>query len=246
MYSAKHAASVFAGPPRRFRWPPPADTNELAARHEEVVMRRGTCSIVVGVVVGLFLLASSAFAQITTGTISGRVVDASGGVIPGATVVLISETRGTKSAPVVTNATGDYVFPNVTPDTYTVEVTPRGVQDRQAHRASRCRGGDRVGVPAADARDRAASPKPSRSSARRRSCRRRAASGRSPSPPSRSRTCRSAAANFTSLTAVRPGRERHGRHLGRRHAPRRRQPEQHHDGRHLGHGHGQQRPDAAA
>ena len=48
-------------------------------------------------------------------------------------VILVSETRGTKSAPVATNATGDYVFPNVAADTYTVEVTLAGVQDHAAH-----------------------------------------------------------------------------------------------------------------
>ena len=65
-------------------------------------------------------------AQVTTGTVYGTVKDAQGGVIPGATLVLTSDTRGTKSAPVVTNATGDYVFPNVTADTYTLEVTMNG------------------------------------------------------------------------------------------------------------------------
>ena len=64
-----------------------------------------------------------ASAQVTTGTVSGTVKDAQGGVIPGATVMLISEARGTRSAPAITNATGDFVFPNVTADTYTVEVT---------------------------------------------------------------------------------------------------------------------------
>ena len=54
---------------------------------------------------------------------SGTVRDAQGGVIPGATVVLISEGRGTRSEPAITNPTGDFVFPNVTVDTYTVEVT---------------------------------------------------------------------------------------------------------------------------
>ena len=44
-------------------------------------------------------------------------------VIPGATVVLISESRGTRSEPAITNPTGDFVFPNVTVDTYTIEVT---------------------------------------------------------------------------------------------------------------------------
>ena len=61
------------------------------------------------------LLAAPALAQITTGNVAGTVKDAQGGVVPGATVVLVSETRGTKSRPAVTNDTGDYVFPNVTP-----------------------------------------------------------------------------------------------------------------------------------
>src|SRR5216684_3307136 len=65
----------------------------------------------------------TASAQITTGSVTGVVRDAQGGVVPGATAVLISEARGTKSAPVVTDETGVYVLPNVTPDTYTLEVT---------------------------------------------------------------------------------------------------------------------------
>jgi hypothetical protein len=56
-----------------------------------------------------------AAAQITTGTVTGTVRDAQGGVIPGATVVLTSESRGTKLAPVVTNETGNFVIPNVSP-----------------------------------------------------------------------------------------------------------------------------------
>ena len=85
-------------------------------------------------------------AQITTGTVTGTVKDAQGGVIPGATVVLVSEARGTKLAPVVTNETGDFVIPNVTADVYTVEVTMDSFKTvrRQNIRVS---GGDRVGVP---------------------------------------------------------------------------------------------------
>ena len=67
--------------------------------------------------------------------------DAQGGVIPGATVVLISETRGTESAPAITNETGTYVFPNVTPDTYTVEITLQAFKTvrRGRHRGQRRR-----------------------------------------------------------------------------------------------------------
>jgi hypothetical protein len=71
----------------------------------------------------LFTVALSAVAQITTGTVVGTVKDAQGGVIPGATVTLISETKGTRSTPTVTNSTGDFQFPVTPVDTYTVEVT---------------------------------------------------------------------------------------------------------------------------
>src|SRR6476646_7818266 len=67
--------------------------------------------------------AATASAQVTTGSIGGTVKDAQGGVIPGATVVLISESQNTKSAPVVTNARGDFVFVNAKSDTYTIEIS---------------------------------------------------------------------------------------------------------------------------
>ena len=91
--------------------------------------------------------ASPARAQITTGNISGTVQDAQGGVIPGATVVLKSESRGTALAPVVTNEAGVYVFPNVTPDVYTIEVTMDSFKTVR-RTGIRVSGGDRVGVPA--------------------------------------------------------------------------------------------------
>jgi hypothetical protein len=88
-----------------------------------------------------------AAAQITTGTVTGNVKDAQGGVVPGATVVLISEARGTKLAPVVTNEAGDFVIPNVTPDTYSVEVTMDSF--RTVRRTGiAVSGGDRVGLAA--------------------------------------------------------------------------------------------------
>src|SRR5262245_39685519 len=100
-----------------------------------------------GLILAILPTASPARAQITTGTVTGNVKDAQGGVIPGATVVLISETRGTKSAPAVTNENGDYVFPNVTPDTYTVEVTLEAF--KTVRRAGVVvSGADRVGIPA--------------------------------------------------------------------------------------------------
>src|SRR5580765_7706454 len=99
-----------------------------------------------GGVIALCLLSTSlAFAQITTGTVTGTVKDPTGLSIPGATVVLISETRGTKSAPAVTNETGDYVFPNVLADSYTVEITLEAFKTVRRNNVA-VSGGDRVGV----------------------------------------------------------------------------------------------------
>jgi hypothetical protein len=68
------------------------------------------------------LWAGSALAQITSGSVAGTVRDAQGGVIPGATVVLVNERQGTRSVPTVTSGTGDFVFANVSSGTYAVEV----------------------------------------------------------------------------------------------------------------------------
>jgi hypothetical protein len=76
------------------------------------------------VVAGCLLTSAiAASAQVTTGSIGGTVKDQQGGVIPGATVTLMSESQNTKSAPVVTNETGNFVFVNVKSDTYTIEIT---------------------------------------------------------------------------------------------------------------------------
>jgi hypothetical protein len=90
-------------------------------------------------------LAATASAQITTGLVSGTVHDPQGGVVPGATVVLVSDTKGTRSAPVVTSGTGDYVFPNVTPDTYTVEISMDGFKTLRRSGIA-VSGGDRVAL----------------------------------------------------------------------------------------------------
>src|SRR5258708_23025710 len=94
-------------------------------------MLRRKLLVGMGLMLALLVSSSPVLAQITTGTVSGNVKDAQGGVIPGATVVLISESRGTKSSPAVTNETGNYVFPNVTADTYTIEVSLQAFQTRK-------------------------------------------------------------------------------------------------------------------
>jgi Carboxypeptidase regulatory-like domain len=91
-------------------------------------------------------VATRVAAQITTGTVFGTVKDSTGGVVPGATVVLISETKGTKSQPQITNPVGEYVFPYVTGDTYSVEVSLTGFKTVQ-QKEVKVSGADRVTVP---------------------------------------------------------------------------------------------------
>ena len=109
-----------------------------------MTVRRCWRVLVAALIVGA--VAAPTSAQITTGNISGTIKDSSGGVVPGATAILINEAQRTKSAPAISNATGDYVFPNVTAGTYTVEVSMTGFKTltRPGVVVS---GGDRVVVP---------------------------------------------------------------------------------------------------
>ena len=63
-------------------------------------------------------------AQVTTGTLVGTVRDQNG-IVPGATVTIREQNRGT-SASFVTDETGSYTAPFLTPGTYAVEVNVSG------------------------------------------------------------------------------------------------------------------------
>ena len=71
--------------------------------------------------------AASLDAQVLYGSIVGNVRDASGGALPGATVVVThNETKAKRET--VTDAVGAYRFSTVQPGTYTVVVTMTGFQ----------------------------------------------------------------------------------------------------------------------
>ena len=106
----------------------------------------GAFAVLACLCVALLLLPASASAQVTTGNVTGRVADSSGAVVPNANVVLISEVHGNRSAAVKTNKEGDYTFADVTPDTYTVEVTAPAFKT-SLEKGIEVTGGDRVGVP---------------------------------------------------------------------------------------------------
>ena len=75
-----------------------------------------------------FVFAAPARAQISTSaTISGTVTDASGAVVPQASVVLINEATGIRTT-IETNNDGSYVVPGLMAGTYTVTVTKQGFQ----------------------------------------------------------------------------------------------------------------------
>ena len=67
---------------------------------------------------------SPAFAQTGTSSISGTVTDNSGGVIPGATVVVTPEAGASFNT--VTNSQGVFAIPALTPGVYKVTVTLQG------------------------------------------------------------------------------------------------------------------------
>jgi hypothetical protein len=67
----------------------------------------------------LLVMPSSARAQLATATITGTVKDASGAVIPHASVVLQNVESGVTQKG-ITNDAGIYVFPGVLPGRYTL------------------------------------------------------------------------------------------------------------------------------
>jgi hypothetical protein len=101
------------------------------------------------ILIALILCAGAlpAFAQVTTGTVFGTVQDPQGAVVPGATVTLTSETKKTVVGPVVTNEQGNYVFPGVAPDVYTVEIKLSGFKTLSQPGVT-VSAGDRAVVPA--------------------------------------------------------------------------------------------------
>lgn len=72
----------------------------------------------------------AAEAQTTSASVAGSVKDAQGGVLPGATVTLTSETQGTVLT-AVTDGLGSFFFAYVRPDTYTIKVVLAGFQSAQ-------------------------------------------------------------------------------------------------------------------
>lgn len=79
---------------------------------------------------GLAFLPHAANAQAIYGSINGTVTDASGAAIPGATVTVTDENKGT-SVTVKSNDSGNYTVEHMIPDLYTVKVEMTGFKTFQ-------------------------------------------------------------------------------------------------------------------
>jgi len=80
-----------------------------------------------------------------TATVAGAIRDSQGAVVPGATVTLTSETRGTVF-PGTSGPTGDFVFTNIPGDTYTVSVKMSGFKTVERAGIAAVPG-DRIAIP---------------------------------------------------------------------------------------------------
>jgi hypothetical protein len=96
-------------------------SSRTVRRHANV---RRYASIVI--TIALFVACSTfAFAQGTTGTLRGQVLDPTSATVAGAAVIVTNEATGV-SQTVTTNSAGAYDFPSVLPGTYTVTIEAQG------------------------------------------------------------------------------------------------------------------------
>src|SRR5690348_14242076 len=75
--------------------------------------------------IALVLCAIVLFAQTPLGTVTGLATDASGGVVPDASVTLTSIQTGVKRT-AATNSSGAYTFPNLPPGSYRLAAEAKG------------------------------------------------------------------------------------------------------------------------
>ena len=83
----------------------------------------------IGLVMALLLASVSLYAQETTGTVRGRIVDAQGLAIPGVTVTATGA-QGAKTT--VTDGEGRFNIPFLTPGSYTVRAELQGFKTDRA------------------------------------------------------------------------------------------------------------------
>jgi len=88
-------------------------------------------ALVLGFACASPLLITPACAQSVYGSIFGTVTDKSGAAIPGASVTVTDESKGTVVS-VASNGSGDYSVPHLIPDVYDIKVTAKGFKTFEA------------------------------------------------------------------------------------------------------------------
>ena len=83
-----------------------------------------------GLIIGVVLLAPSAFAQAGRAEINGTVFDEGKGVLPGVTVTVTNEATGLTRT-VTTGADGRFIIPTLTPGTYSISAELTGFRTMQ-------------------------------------------------------------------------------------------------------------------
>src|ERR1035437_8465350 len=79
------------------------------------------------VIFSLLLIPTGAFAQEFRATISGSITDATGAVVPGASITVTETQSGTINRTTSDNA-GQYVVPFLPPGNYAISVTKKGFE----------------------------------------------------------------------------------------------------------------------
>src|SRR5438093_10670187 len=90
-------------------------------------MRMNRVTLILAAILIMLLPAARPAAAQDTGTVSGTVVDASGQVLPGATVTLVNEATG-DARTTVTGDRGEITVRAVRPGTDTARGAPQGIQ----------------------------------------------------------------------------------------------------------------------
>jgi Carboxypeptidase regulatory-like domain/TonB dependent receptor len=97
------------------------------------MLKRIPAALAIGLVaLCIFCFSTASHAQSVYGGIYGNVTDNTGAAIPGATVTVTDEAKGT-SVVVQAGASGEYASDNLVPDLYTVKVTYTGFETFQAN-----------------------------------------------------------------------------------------------------------------
>ncbi|HEY2468298.1 MAG TPA: TonB-dependent receptor [Terracidiphilus sp.] len=82
--------------------------------------------------IGIAILPLAANAQAIYGSVNGTVTDASGAAVPGATITVTDEAKGT-SVTVKSNESGNYTVEHMIPDLYTIKVEAAGFKGFEAN-----------------------------------------------------------------------------------------------------------------